>query len=42
MRRARWLAPWKDNAERPTIHHCVTRVVERLLAFGPEDKETVV
>ena len=39
MRRARWLAPWKDSAERPVIYHCVTRVVERRLAFGQEEKE---
>ena len=39
MRRARWLAPWKDSTERPVIYHCVTRVVERRLPFGPEDKE---
>jgi putative transposase len=35
----RWLAPWKDSAERPVIYHCVTRVVERRLAFGQEEKE---
>ena len=39
MRRARWLAPWKDSTERPVIYHCVTRVVERRLAFGQEEKE---
>jgi REP element-mobilizing transposase RayT len=39
MRRARWLAPWKDSAERPVIYHCITRVVERRLAFGQEEKE---
>jgi putative transposase len=39
MRRARWLAPWKDSTERPVIYHCVTRVVERRLAFGKEEKE---
>ena len=39
MRRARWLAPWKDSAERPVMYHCVTRVVERRLAFGQEEKE---
>ena len=39
MRRARWLAPWKDSFERPVIYHCVTRVVERRLAFGKEEKE---
>jgi len=39
MRRARWLAPWKDSSERPVIYHCITRVVERRLAFGLEEKE---
>ena len=39
MRRARWLAPWKDSTERPVIYHCITRVVERRLAFGQEEKE---
>ncbi|MCF7730754.1 MAG: transposase [Akkermansiaceae bacterium] len=39
MRRARWLAPWKDNAEQPSIYHCVTRVVGRDFVFGPEEKE---
>ena len=39
MRRARWLAPWKDSGEKPVIYHCITRVVERRLAFEAEDKE---
>ena len=39
MRRARWLAPWKDSSEKPVIYHCITRVVERRLAFGAEEKE---
>ncbi len=39
MRRARWLAPWKDSAEKPVIYHCVTRVVDRRFAFEKEDKE---
>jgi putative transposase len=39
MRRARWLAPWKDSTEKPVIYHCVTRVVERRLAFEAKDKE---
>ena len=34
MRRARWLAPWKDSTERPVIYHCITRVVDRRFAFG--------
>ena len=39
MRRARWLAPWKDSTEKPVIYHCITRVVERRLAFEARDKE---
>jgi REP element-mobilizing transposase RayT len=39
MRKARWLAPWKDSHERPVIYHCVTRVVGRGLVFGPGEKE---
>jgi len=35
----RWLAPWKDSADRPVIYHCVTRVVERRLALGSLEKE---
>lgn len=39
MRRARWLAPWKDSNDKPAIYHCISRVVERRLAFGPQEKE---
>ena len=39
MRHARWLAPWKDSLERPVMYHCITRVVERRLAFGQVEKE---
>jgi putative transposase len=39
MRKARWLAPWKDSQDRPVIYHCITRVVERRFAFGKEEKE---
>ncbi|MCX6876564.1 MAG: transposase, partial [Verrucomicrobia bacterium] len=35
----RWLAPWKDSTEQPVIYHCVTRVVDRRMALGKEDKE---
>jgi putative transposase len=35
----RFLAPWKDSHERPVIYHCISRVVERRLAFGPNEKE---
>ncbi len=39
MRRARWISPWKDSLEKPSIYHCISRVVERRYAFGVEEKE---
>ena len=41
MRRARWLAPWKDSDEKPVIYHCVTRVVDRRFALEAEEKEVM-
>jgi REP element-mobilizing transposase RayT len=39
MRKARWLAPWKDSQERPVIYHVINRVVDRRFAFGEDEKE---
>lgn len=39
MRRARWLAPWKDSLEKPAIYHCISRVVDRRFVFGEEERE---
>ena len=39
MRRARWLAPWKNSRVKPVIYHCVSRVVERRFAFGDVERE---
>lgn len=39
MRRARWLAPWKDSYEKPAIYHCVSRVVDRRFVFGEDERE---
>ena len=39
MRRARWIAPWKDSETKPAIYHCISRVVDRRFAFGIEEKE---
>ena len=39
MRRARWIVPWKDSLVKPSIYHCISRVVERRFAFGVEEKE---
>ena len=39
MRRARWLAKWKDSSARPVIYHCISRVVDRRFVFGDEERE---
>ncbi len=39
MRRARWLAPWKDSREKPAIYHCISRVVDRRFVFGDAERE---
>ncbi len=39
MRRARWLAPRKDSAEKPAIYHCISRVVDRRFVFGDTERE---
>lgn len=35
----RWLSPWKDSFEKPTIYHCVSRVVDRRFIFGDLERE---
>src|ERR1035437_707831 len=39
MRRARWLAEWKDSARKPVIYHCISRVVDRRFVFGEREGE---
>ena len=39
MRRARWLAEWRNSETKPVFYHCVSRVVERRFAFGADEKE---
>ena len=39
MRRARWIAPWKDSEKKPAIYHCISRVVDRRFVFGDEERE---
>ena len=39
MRRARWLAPWKDSEGKPAIYHCISRVVDRRFVFGDAERE---
>ncbi len=39
MRRARFLAPWKDSAGKPAIYHCISRVVDRRFVLGDAERE---
>ena len=39
MRRARWLAPWKDSLVKPAIYHCISRVVDRRFVLGEAERE---
>ena len=39
MRKARWLAPWKDSRDKPAIYHCISRVVDRRFVFGAVERE---
>ncbi|MCU0752209.1 MAG: transposase [Akkermansiaceae bacterium] len=39
MRQARWLAPWKDSAEKPAIYHCISRVVDRRFVLDGRERE---
>jgi len=43
MRRARFLAPWKDDPRgKAALYHCVSRVVERRKVFERAEKEQFV
>jgi len=37
--RRRWLAPWKDSRTKPTIYHCVSRVVDRRFVLEQDERE---
>ncbi len=39
MRRARWLAEWRDSEKKPVFYHCISRVVDRRFVLGSEEKE---
>jgi len=39
MRRARFLAPWKDSLVKPVIYHLVARVVGRAYLLGDVERE---
>ncbi|MGJ8634502.1 MAG: transposase [Luteolibacter sp.] len=37
--RKRFLAPWTGSEKKPTIYHCISRVVDRKFVFGDEERE---
>jgi putative transposase len=39
MRKARWLAGWRESAGKPVLYHVISRVVDRRFALGTEEKE---
>jgi hypothetical protein len=39
MGQTRWLARWRKSAAKPAIYHCISRVVDRPLVFGPDERE---
>ncbi len=39
MAKRRWIVPWAGSSGKPAIYHCISRVVDRRFAFGPEEKE---
>jgi putative transposase len=39
MRKARWLAGWRNSASKPAIYHCISRVVDRRFVFGERECE---
>jgi hypothetical protein len=39
MAKRRWIVPWTGSLEKPALYHCISRVVEKRFAFGPDEKE---
>ncbi len=39
MAHTRWIVPWKGSTEKPVFYHCISRVVDRRLAFETDEKE---
>ena len=37
--RKRWIVPWKSSLTKPSIYHCISRVVGRSFVFGANERE---
>ena len=38
-KKKRWISPWAGSEDKPSIYHCVSRVVDRRFVFGDEERE---
>ncbi len=38
-KKKRWVTPWAGSEEKPSIYHCVSRVVDRRFVFGDDERE---
>jgi REP element-mobilizing transposase RayT len=38
-KKKRWITPWAESEEKPSIYHCVSRVVDRRFVFGDDERE---
>jgi len=38
-KKKRWISPWAGSEEKPSIYHCVSRVVDRRFVFGDDERE---
>jgi putative transposase len=39
MRKARWLAEWRDGVSKPVLYHAISRVVDRRFVFAERECE---
>ena len=39
MAKPRWIVPWTGSLNKPAIYHCISRVVDKRFALGPDEKE---
>ena len=39
MPRARFLAPWKNSPTKPSLYHCISRIVDRRFVLNENERE---
>ncbi len=35
----RWISPWAESEDKPSVYHCISRVVDRRFVFGEVERE---